>query len=245
MTALPAPASVRLAARMMMRYPLYWGKWTLLVIAAIYTTIGFVVTNLGTPGEVSSPWASSIWVLQWVAFPGGIAIGWCVPILIAHGITRRAASAGGAVAVLGLALVAAGMVQIGMAVEWLAFRAAGIPYRVGGGHLFDAAGQVHLVLADYGLNLASFLVSGLLVFLMYYRYRWRGTLLVPLALVPPSGVVLALSAGWPGPPGPEEAGWSATLGTGPAVVLAAAAVAAGLVGVYGLARAMPVRSRAV
>lgn len=243
MTITPVPGSVRLAAGMMLRYPLYWGKWTLLVIAAGYTAIGLLVAIFGTPGEVSSPWASSIWLLPWMAFPGGIAIGWCVPILIAHGITRRAASAGGAVAVLGLALVAAAMVQTGLAVEWLTFRAAGMPYRVGGGHLFEAAGQVHLVLADYGLNLASFLVAGLLVFLMYYRYRWLGTFLVPLALVPPAGAALALSAGWLGPPGPEEAGWLATLGAGPAVMLAAAAVAAGLIGVYALVKAMPIRSR--
>lgn len=238
-------APARLAATMMLRYPLYWGKWTLLVIAAFYTALGSALASFGDPGVAPSVWATSIWVLQWVALPGGIAVGYCVPIVIAHGITRRSAIAGAVVAVLGLALVMAAMVLGGMAVEWLIHRATGMPYRVDGGHLFDAPGQVHLVLAEYGLNLASFLVCGLLAFLVYYRFGWRGTLVVPLALVPPAGAVLALTAGLPGPTDPGSPAWVSTLGLAPALALAALAVAAGLAGAHAIARTMPIRSRKV
>lgn len=229
----------------MLRYTLYWGKWALGAIALAYTAIGVGVANWGTPGVATSVWASAIWLLQWVAFPGGIAVGFCVPVLVVHGLTRRTATAGGALAVIGLALGTAAMVQVGLAVEWLIYRAAGVPYRVGGGHLFRTIDQVHLVLAEHALNLAAFLVTGLLIFLVYYRLGgWWGTLALPLTLLLPAGAVLALSAGGAtGPVRQESPPWVDRIGVAPALALALAAVAAGLLAVHALTRTIPITSR--
>jgi hypothetical protein len=235
--------ATRFAAGVMIRYPLYWGKWTLGVIALVYTAISVVVASFGTPGEATSVWASTIWLLQWVAFPGGIAVGFCIPILVAHGITRRRIIPAGAIAVFALAFVAAVMVQAGLAIEWLIYRSRGMPYQVDGSHLFDSIGEVHLVLAEYGLNLASFLVSGLLIFLVYYRFGWRATLVVPLTLVPPAGAVTALAAGSPGPVDAESPAWVATIGPAAALALALVAVAAGLLAVHALTRNLPLKTK--
>jgi hypothetical protein len=235
--------ATRLAAGVMIRYPLYWGKWTLGVIALVYTAISVVVASFGTPGEATSVWASIIWLLQWAAFPGGIAVGVCIPLLVAHGITRRRIIAAGAIAVCALAFGVAVMIQAGLAVEWLIYRSRGMPYQVGGSHLFDSIGEVHLILPEYGLNLASFLVAGLLIYLVYYRFGWRGTLVVPLALVPPAGAVTALTAGSLGPVDAESPGWVATIGPAAALALALVAVTAGLLATHALIRNLPLKTK--
>lgn len=66
---------------------------------------------------------------------------------------------------------------------------------------------------------------------------------VGLALVPPAVAVVALSAGWTGPVDEESPPWIATIGLAPALALALAAVAAGLLIVALLTRTMPIRSK--
>jgi hypothetical protein len=119
-----------------------------------------------------------------------------------------------------------------------------MPHRIDGGHLFRAASDVHLVLAEYTLNLSSFLVAGLLVFLIYYRFGgWRGTLVVPLVLAVPAVAVVALAAGYAGPTDPGSPGLAATIGAGPAVAVALVAVATGLLGAWLLTRDLPLKSK--
>lgn len=229
------------AVRVLLRRPIStWLPLAFAVVAAAYGGIVAVATTWGEPS--TSIWASSGWVLQWFGFAGGIALAFYLPTLVAHGLTRRRLALASTAAVLVIATTAALLMQVGLVLEWLAFRAGGLEYVIAGDHLFTGVGQVHLVLAEYGSMFAGFLATGALVWTAYYRLGWwRGTLALPLGFVPAVGVLAAQSAGYAGPVDPDSPAWVATIEAPVAAALALLAVVAGLVAFRLFTRTIPVK----
>lgn len=232
------PHTTGSVARVLLRRSVPWLAGVCGATAVVYAAIGAGVAIWATPGD--SVWASASWVLHWAAFAGGVAVGGCLPVLVAHGVTRRRVTGAGTGVVLALALGLAVAVQLGLWVERAVHRATGTPHTVDGSRLYRTVDQVHLVLAEYTLMFAAFLVAGWLILTTYQRLgAWRGTLVIPLSLLPAPAALAALSAGWVGP---DESSppWAGTVERPLAAALALAAVAAGLLAVRGLTRTIPV-----
>ena len=192
----------------------------------------------GFDGSVWEPGGTAV---RWMLLALGVAITPAyLPTYVAHGVTRRRFTVAAMLTGGGLAVAAAVYVAAGLLVERLLFAArdTGGP-RLVNSHLFDSAGQVHLVVVEYGLAFLAYLVTGWLVGTVYYRYGGRrGTLLAPLALLPLAAVEALINA---------YDDLAELLGAGPeaavplAVGLGLAAVAAGLLAVRVAVRDVPVR----
>lgn len=184
--------------RILVRHGFAWMGWFWPIVAVVFLVIGFFTQRAGDLDH--SVWAFAGSAPKWALFALGIVFATMyLPFLVAHGITRRtvaaAAAAGGAV----LALVAAGVMQLGYLVERAVFAALDRTHAIETPHLFRTPTQVHLVLAEYTLVFAAFLLSGWLVGIGYYRFGGiRGTLFLPPALIP-IGVVegAVLASDWP------------------------------------------------
>jgi hypothetical protein len=220
-------STVALAARLQVRDAARWLPWLTAIVALVYTGIGIGIATVGTLED--SVWTMVGWNLLWIPFVAGIGTGTYLPALVAHGISRRSAVTGTIAGMVGLAVVMAAYVQLGFAVEWLAYRATGRPYTLEGQHLFTQPGQVHLVLAEYTLLFAGCVASGWLVWASYYRYGAPATAALPLALLPGIGTLAALAGGW-------NSAFDAPV----ALALALAAVAAGVAAMATLGRAIPI-----
>lgn len=230
--------TIRVAARTMLRNGARWPAAVLLVTTLAYAGI---LAGMAIWADASPLWASSHWVLHWAALAAGFAVAGSLPVLVAHGLSRRTALAAGALVLPVLAAGMAAWVQLGLIAEWAAFRAAGRPYPVDGSHLFDAVGQVHLVLAEYGVQFAGFMVAGWLVFACYHRLgaSW-GTWVLPFSLTPAVAAVFALSLAWPG--GGDSLPWAGVLSPAVALPLALSAALGGLLAIHALTRDAPLPS---
>ncbi|HLV59210.1 MAG TPA: hypothetical protein VKY81_10145 [Natronosporangium sp.] len=232
------PVPVRAVVRTMLREQ----RWLALTALLLPVAAGAITLLVRAFADVDgSVWEPGGTALRWMMLVvGATATPLYLPTYVAHGVTRRRFTVAATLAAGGLAAAAAAYLAAGLLVERVLSVAggAGAP-RLANAHLFDSTGQVHLVVAEYGLAFLAYLVTGWLLGSVYYRYGgWRGTLLVPLALVPLAAVEVLINAV------DELAG---LLGTGPhlAVPLAAglglAVVAAGLLAVRVVVRDAPVR----
>lgn len=235
----PSPVSpVGALARDMVRSNLAWLLVFVGGIATIHAAIAAGIVIWGEPG--ASVWGNAPSILQWAALAAGIALGVWFPVAVAHGATRRTTTAAAVWVMLGLAGGLAVFVQVGLAVEWAAYRAAGIPYRLDGEHWFDSPWQMHLVLPEHTLLFTGFTAAGWLIHLGYYRFGGgRGTLLLPLALLPAAGTLAAVSTGRTANPG--SPGFVGILGLPAAAALTLLAVGTGLLAVRLTSRFVPIR----
>jgi hypothetical protein len=233
-------AAVTQLARTMMRDNL---AWILVVAAGIAVFHAAIVTAAAIWGNVGgSMWAGVGSIMQWLAFAAGIGFGAWLPVAVAHGVTRRTTAAAATRAILALGAGLAVLVQAVLAVEWAAYRAAGLVYRLDNEHWFDHPGQAHLVLLEHTLLFTGFAASGWLVYLVYYRFgAGRGTLLLPLAMLPAAATIGAVSAGRT--PQAGSPAWVGTLGLPAAATLSLLAVGAGLLAVGFAGRAIPIRTK--
>jgi hypothetical protein len=227
-------------AAVIVRRNLAWVSVLTAAVVVVWTTASPLVArtasveiNIGAGG-----W-SAAWVLQWVAFAAGVAVSAWLPVLVAHGISRRAAATAGIGAAVAYAAGLAVVMQLQLLAASAAHRAAGVPSALSGDQLFSHLGQVHLVIGGYAIGFTAFAAAGLLTGTAYYRFRAvRGTLLLPLCLSPAAATFLALSAGWQ-QAGADDPPWVATIHTPAAFALAAAAAAAGLAAVRLTTRSLP------
>jgi ABC-2 type transport system ATP-binding protein len=187
-----------------------------------------------------SVWEGATTPTSWLLFAGGIACAMTVPVFVAHGVTRRTVTS--AAGLLAPIVATAGAVY--MAAGYLLERAihpAGDP-RLSGTHLFERTSQIHLMLTEHALLFAGYFVAGWLVSTGYYRFGMlRGTLLLPVTLLPLAGVEVAMDTHhW------AVFLWWRLTGEVPvllSVALAMAVVFAGYLAVRGLSRAVPVQTR--
>jgi hypothetical protein len=222
-------STIALATRIQIRDGARWVPWPAAAIMLAWATIAVGVEATGTLFD--SFWAHIGWVLVWLPFAAGIGTGAYLPVLVAHGISRRNATAASGAAMFAFALALAMYVQLGYAVEWLGFRALDRSTTLEDQHLFTEATQVHLVLAEYTLLFAGYLASGWLVWAGYYRFGARATVALPLAMLPGFGSQVALMAGS-----------TSGIDIPAALALALAAVAAGVAAMTALARTIPLKA---
>jgi hypothetical protein len=175
-----------LALREMLRVarPLWWIGGVLALLGLVAAPVAGIVTSTTDSYLLghASRWELAGTPVLWILFVTGILVTPALlPLLVAHGLTRRSVALAGTVAGAIVAASAGLYMAAGFLVERAWHGAAGFSHEVTRGHLFDSAFQVHLVFAQYALAGAVFLASGWLVGSAYYRLGgWRGTLLLPV-----------------------------------------------------------------
>jgi hypothetical protein len=183
-------------ARLLVRQSLAWMVWFWAVLALVFVTIGWLMERLGTLDR--SVWEMAGTAPRWGLFVLGIVFATMyLPVLVAHGVTRRAAALAGGAAGLLLGLVAAAVMLAGYLVERAVYIGIDRAQYLEREHLFRTPVEAHLVLTEYALVFVAYLVSGWLVGIGYYRFGWiLGTLFLVPAMTPAAGVDAVLSAGW-------------------------------------------------
>lgn len=196
----PHPA-VRVASTLGGELAWYAGMWALLLVGFEALSL----TVVGLRGNVeSSSWLGLLHLARYALIGGGlIMVTSHLPTYLAHGISRRDALRGGALAGAGLAIGAAIVATGLLGVERMVFSLADWPHEVGSGagdHAYTALDQWGLVLLETAGIFLAHLVAGWLVGAGYMRLGWvGGTMLLPLALVPAFGVDVVLGGGGFGP----------------------------------------------
>jgi hypothetical protein len=152
-----------------------------------------------------TPITKSIWENagqwpRWWLFAMAIALVTSyLPIVVAHGVSRRAALRAGAVAGVLIALLWAGLMVVGHVGERAIYQQLGWPDRMDTPHLFADGYDVLPMLAEYGLIFLAYLITGTLVGGLYYRFgAIRATLLLLPAMLPVVATEMLLSTGWYG-----------------------------------------------
>lgn len=181
--------------RLLLRELLSGSRWLLVpAVGAVIVVPIIAVLVYHFAGELDrGVWEFVGQPLRWILFASGIVMALAVPVVVAHGITRRTITRALSV-VVGILAIAAGLyMAAGYLAEWAVYTAVDLPLVLGDGHLFTATTQVHLVVAEYTLASAGYLISGWLTAMCYYRLGgFWGTLCLPLTLLPLVGVEAAL-----------------------------------------------------
>lgn len=170
---------------------LLWSNRVLLPILLAVITAGALLRlafdqSFGFSGDPRSVWEGTGAILRWFLLVVAVCIPVLqLPVLVAHGVTRRRVADATAVLLPLVAVAGAAVMAVGFLVEHAVADAAGQARSVAESHLFDEPTQVHLVLAEYTLVLAAWMVTGWLIGLGYYRFglHW-GTLALPAAVLP-------------------------------------------------------------
>jgi hypothetical protein len=235
--------TVRLVLRMML--PGYrWVGWAAAGLPVVFGAAGAVTYRFGTIRH--SVWEDASTPAAWFLFAAGVlTVPVLLPVFVAHGITRRTFAVAGGLLVAGASVLGAAYLAACYLAERAVFAAAGRSPELQGTHLFSDTGQVQLVLAESALLLAGYQLAGWLVGIGYYRLGGlRGTLALPLTLLPLIGVESALNAAaqWPWQVVDllslrDAAGVPVALGLGLAVV------AVSLLAVRRLTGTIPIRPR--
>lgn len=239
-----APHSTTRLVRSLLRgYP--WLAVAAAVVAVAAAALGLVVDALGS-GVERSVWEYADDPARWVLFVIGILLAVVVlPTYVAHGVTRGRFTLAGTGFGAVLASLVALYLAAGFLIERAVFAAAGRPHTFADEHLFTTAFEVHLVLAEYAVLGAAYLVAGWLVGICYYRFGgWRGTLALPLTTLPLFTIENVVGTGqWTGLL--PDAAWRAIAEWPPATTAALVAVvlAAGLAALRALTRTVPINAR--
>lgn len=205
-----------------------------------------VVSTVGTAtfGEVTdSLWEGQTQLTAWVLFAGGIVTtASFLPMLIAHGLTRRDILRGATVAVLAAAVVAGVAATAVFGVERIIFSVADWPHVLSepaDTHVFDRLDQWGLMVLELTLTYGAFAVSGMLVGAGYMRLGWvLGTVFVVPAMVPLASTSVVFRDSWIGGSVAEWLGFG-SVPIGLAVLIAAGTIAMGSWISYLLLRDVP------
>lgn len=182
--------------------------WFTVIILAVFAIVGtaLIVTSdtANTAAEIAGAGA-----LRY--FPMALGIMFTpvmLPMYVSQGVTRRQFARASAVVTFILAALMALLMCVGLAVERLAFEAAGQTYRLGLPHLFDTWNDFGLIVTEYVVLTAATIAGGWLIGTTYYSLHWfAATLLIPACLVPTVTAEMLLQTSWFGA-GLEEAGWA-------------------------------------
>lgn len=154
------------------------GGGFLLAVLLLTATVS-LVTEVRISG-----WEVGTQLIRW--FVGAIGVyltGIYLPLYIAHGRTRREVAGDLAIFAALYAVFVAVLVAVGFSVERLVYRIAGWTQGIESLHLFDAADQYHLILAEHVIVLAVWVTAGAMLGAAYYRNGGIGLALTPVALV--------------------------------------------------------------
>ena len=155
----------------------------LFLVAGVAVMITLLFAAFGD--LASSVWEQASEFARWFAGAMGIYVtGVYLPLYIAHGRTRReVARQLPIVAVLYTAAFAA-LLTLGYGIERLVYHLGGWPQALADPHLYDHAGQYHLVFIEFWLLLVVWFVGGMMLGGGFYRSTTLGlSLIVPAVAV--------------------------------------------------------------
>jgi hypothetical protein len=193
----PTPVEMVLTRRILREM---WriSRWFWLIAALVATAVGFVISRF-TPVTASIWENAGQWPCWWLFSMATALVALQLPMVVLHGVTRRAALR--AITVSGVLVGAAwaAFMVVGHVAERLVYAGLGWPDTLQSPHLFSNGYQVLPVFLEYFVIFLAYLVSGALVGGMYYRWGpIRATVLLPLGLLPAVAVELLLATGWYG-----------------------------------------------
>jgi hypothetical protein len=173
-------------------------RWFWLGAALIATLVATTIVQF-TP-ITNSVWENAAQWPRWWLFSMAIAIVTnTLPVIVAHGVSRRAALRGVAVAAVLISVIWSGFMTVGHVVERLVYGWLGWPDEMSAPHLFSSGYDAVPMFLEYAVILLAYLVSGCLIGGLYYRIgAIRGTLALPLGLLPVLAVEVLLGTGWYG-----------------------------------------------
>jgi hypothetical protein len=202
----------------------------------------FAISRWGT--IESSTWAQASQPLRWgVLFLGVWVVQTYLAPYVAHGVTRRSFGQRTAVFSLLLAGLVAALGTFGFVVEGWIYDRRDWPQEIAGGHLFDDAGDLPTIFANYFLVFLLWCAAGVFNAVAFYRAEggW-GLVSIPLTIVLVAASEAALDGQYPGFV-TRVAGFLDDLATPVGVAVWAACLAA-ITGVtWGLLRDIPIRPK--
>lgn len=222
---------------------LMWTGFLTLTLGVMVVLARFIIDDVDNLS--GSGWESASDAAAW--YVAGV-VGWSVwhylPLMVAHGRTRRDAAIELTVFMATFAVFAALLVTLGYAIEAAVYRIGNWTHDIGGQHLFRASTDVHLMVLEYGLTSLVWGSVGALIGAGTYRNDVLGwlTWLPALILVGVAGTITQWYAG------PVQFFADRLIDVDtlplPAVVLFnLACVAAALGMAWPLVRGMPLRNR--
>jgi hypothetical protein len=196
----------------------YLWFWT---VMALFVTAVAVATQWMGP-NMTKVMTSSIWqgggqqAPRWFLFVIGIMLATVnLPVVIAHGITRKNYFAG----VMFFSAVSAAAftvaVMLGFAVERIGFEVAGVPYFLPEHHPLNTFGLAVRYALEAFLAMLGFMLSGWAMGLLFYRLRWW----VAIALILVAGIPLGAFSLPPGVDVGRELSSRLALGIGASAVV--------------------------
>lgn len=158
-----------------------FGMWALAVVIATG-----VVTTVSRFGDISiSAWEVAAGAATWyIGVIGGYVWYQALPMLIAHGRTRRDAAIELAIFLVVFVAIASVLVTAGYLIEHIVYGIGGWPREIGDNHLFASHTDVPLMLLEYAMTLVVWGAAGALVGAGFYRYDNAGWLtLLPASIL--------------------------------------------------------------
>ncbi len=150
----------------------YLFVWT--VIGALLLTVNLVANGVWDDVE-GSHWDGQVNVFQYAIFFGGImvAAGY-LPVVVANGVTRRAAVGGGIVAIVLLAIAGAVLTTLVFGIEHAVFAINDWSHVLTGDemHIYDRPDQYGLILVDVLARYLTHAFAGMVVGVGLYRFGW-------------------------------------------------------------------------
>lgn len=228
--------------RALLRY-VSWLVFPAAGVAAVYVLLGFAFYQAGNLHE--SRWEDAAVAVRVVAFVlGTIATPVLLPVMVAHGVTRaRFTAAAGVIGVL-VATAAGLYMTAGFLVERAVYAALDVPQALQVPHLFDSAGDLHLVFAEHALLAMAYQLGGFLIGTGYYGYGgWLGTGLLLPGVLAAAAVEYIMDAGWVAALLPRLDLDPPDLPAVAAIVLSMALIALGLAASRALIRPVAIHTR--
>ena len=173
-------------------------RWFWLASLVIATLVGATLAQFST--VTSSIWEyATQWPCWWLFAMATVLVNTYLPIVVAQGVTRRAALRAGAVVAGLTALIWAGFMVFGHVVERTVYGWLGWPDTMSTPHLFSNGYDVLPMLAEYWVIFLAYLATGTAIGGLYYRLGgFRATLLLLPAMLPVVATEVLLSTSWYG-----------------------------------------------
>ncbi len=173
------------------------GRWFWPLGLVIPALVGAAIAHF-TPVTKSIWENAGQWPRWWLLAMAITLVSAHLPIVVAHGVTRRSALRALAVSGVLIALLWAGFMVVGHVLERAIYDRLGWSDVMDIPHVFADGYDVLPMFAEYGLIFLAYLATGVLIGGLYYRFGpIRGTLLLVPAMLPVVAIeLLLLSTGW-------------------------------------------------
>lgn len=217
---------------------------------------GYFLAVLSVVGVVSaftdiriSGWETGSQLIRW--FVGGVGVyltAIYLPLYILHGRTRREVAGDSAIFAGIYAVLVAGAIAAGYAVETFIYRITGWSQTLDNLHLFDSPDQYHLIVLEHVIVLAVWIAAGAMLGGAFYRNGLLGMALIPVALAAVMAIETGTGPGHFGPvPPPLLEAIGLELGAYPplgAVGISVACCAVLATATWWIVRDIPIRNQA-